>query len=98
VVQTPMIWTRGGATIMAMQQTDRGSFAGWLARHRAFRGGSLPVAVMCEECGRELEAIPGRVELVRDGGPIFYCEQCWQREFGIGACASGGAGQGPWWR
>jgi hypothetical protein len=43
-----------------------------------------PVAVPCQECGRELasDGAELRLELTCDDEPIIYCEACWQREFG----------------
>jgi hypothetical protein len=41
-------------------------------------------AVACEECGVELASDSSdlRLELTSDDEPVFYCETCWQREFG----------------
>ena len=38
----------------------------------------------CQECGVELVADSPelRLELTDDDEPIFYCAECWEREFG----------------
>jgi hypothetical protein len=43
-----------------------------------------PVAVSCQECGLELagDSPDLRLELTCDDERIFYCEACWEGEFG----------------
>jgi hypothetical protein len=43
-----------------------------------------PVAVLCTECKLELEGDSPdlRLELTSDDEPLFYCLECWEREFG----------------
>jgi hypothetical protein len=46
-----------------------------------------PVTVPCLECGVELagDSPALRLELTCDDEPLVYCEECWQREFGVAA-------------
>jgi hypothetical protein len=42
------------------------------------------VSVLCTECKRDLDADSPelRIELTIDDEPVFYCVDCWEREFG----------------
>jgi hypothetical protein len=45
---------------------------------------SEPTTVACTQCRRELAADSPelRIELTDDDEPLYYCQECWQREFG----------------
>jgi hypothetical protein len=42
------------------------------------------LTVVCSQCGRQLCADSGdtQLEVAADGGVVFHCATCWQREHG----------------